>query len=30
LPRFAIMLDDHGNLVVDKGVKVDESTVLKV
>ncbi len=30
LPRFEISLDDQGNLVVDKGVKVDENNVLKV
>ena len=30
LPRFEMTLDDHGNLVVDKGIKVDESNVLKV
>jgi cytochrome b6-f complex iron-sulfur subunit len=30
LPRFAMTLDEQGNLVVDKGVKVDENNVLKV
>ncbi|MDP4219202.1 MAG: Rieske (2Fe-2S) protein [Bacteroidota bacterium] len=30
LPRFEMTLDDQGNLIVDKGVKVDEHNVLKV
>lgn len=30
LPRFEISLDDQGSLVVDKGMKVDETKVLKV
>jgi cytochrome b6-f complex iron-sulfur subunit len=30
LPRFEISLDDQGFLVVDKGMKVDETKVLKV
>lgn len=30
LPRFEMTLDDQGNLVVDKGVRVDESNLLKV
>jgi len=30
LPRFEMSLDDHGMLVVDKGVRVDENFKLKV
>jgi len=30
LPRFEMSLDDHGMLIVDKGVKVDENFKLKV
>jgi hypothetical protein len=30
LQRFAIMVDEQGQLIVDKGVIVSEDTILKV